>query len=139
MDRTNISHQVQAGLINQDTYAAEILQKVIQAPLDEKFHEYINADEYERDLQVRVGSITLRICRDREGGFKHDIFEKYQRSEQAFIAALIEMYVNGISTRKISTLVEELCGATVSTSLVSKLTASIEPMLHLWRERPLKS
>ncbi len=153
MDRTNISRQVQAALINQDTYAAEILQKVIQAAVDQKFHEYIKAEEYERtehrksyrngsyerDLRLRVGSITLRICRDRDGGFKHDVFEKYQRSEQAFIAALIEMYVNGISTRKITQVVEELCGTTVSKSLVSKLNASIEPMLNLWRERTLKS
>lgn len=152
MDSTNIAHQVQAARINQDDYAAEILQKIIQAALDEKFRAYIQADEYERsqqrtsyrngyyerDLILRVGTITVRVCRDRDGGFSHTIFDKYQRSEQAFVGVLIEMYVTGISTRKITHVVEELCGTTVSKSLVGKLVASIEPTLKLWRERILK-
>ena len=64
----------------------------------------------ERGLVTRIGKLELRVPRDRHGQFQTALFERYQRSEKAFVAALAEMYVQGVSTRKVKAITEELCG-----------------------------
>ena len=64
----------------------------------------------ERGLVTRIGKLELWVPRDRHGQFQTALFERYQRSEKAFVAALAEMYVQGVSTRKVKAITEELCG-----------------------------
>lgn len=92
---------------------------------------------YPRTLQTRVGALSLAIPRDRAGGFRPSLFAKYERSEQALVLAMIEMYFHGVSTRKVNAIVDQLCGTTVSASEVSALTRKLDATLTTWRERRL--
>jgi transposase-like protein len=83
-----------------------------------------------------VGTIELRVPQDREGTFSTELFARYQRSEQALVATLMEMYLQGVSTRKVPAITEELCGTTFSKSQVSALVGRLDPELRAWRERP---
>ena len=92
---------------------------------------------YPRTLKTRVGALTLAIPRDRAGLFRPTLFAKYERSEQALVLAMIEMYFHGVSTRKVNGIVEQLCGTTISASEVSALTRKLDASLTAWRERRL--
>jgi transposase-like protein len=77
------------------------------------------AGYYTRGLVTRIGKLELRVPRDREGRFSTELFERYQRSEKALVAALAEMYVQGVSTRKVKAITEELCGHSFSVNVWS--------------------
>ncbi|NMA74974.1 MAG: IS256 family transposase [Bacteroidales bacterium] len=94
---------------------------------------------YERELLMNIGSISLRVPRTRNGGFATSVFEKYQRSDQSFLLSLVEMVVNGVSTRKVTKVVEQLCGENVSKSFVSELTEKLDPVVKQWADRPLNT
>ena len=94
---------------------------------------------YDRDLVTRVGTLNLRIPRHRYGEFSTELFERYQRSEQALLLAMMEMVVNGVSTRKIENITEELCGKKFSKSTVSALCKRLDPVINAFRTRPLKN
>lgn len=91
----------------------------------------------DRTLQTRIGTLTLHVPRTRAGEFSPELWERYQRSEQAFVLALCEMVLQGVSTRKVEAVTQELCGASFSKSQVSKLCAALDPLVSTWRERPL--
>ncbi len=93
----------------------------------------------ERDLTTRIGTMTLRVPHHRNGEFSTELFERYQRSEQALVLALMEMVVNGVSTRKVKTITEELCGKKFSKSTVSALCQKLDPLVHDFRTRPLEN
>ena len=76
---------------------------------------------YSRSLLTRVGAVELRVPQDRQGRFSTEVFERYQRSEKALVSALAEMYVQGVSTRKVKAITEELCGHEFSASAVSSI------------------
>jgi putative transposase len=91
-----------------------------------------------KSLNTRVGPVQLRIPQVRDGiAFYPSALEKGVRSEQALMLAMAEMYVQGVSTRKVSKIIEELCGYEVSSAQVSACTAKLDAELQLWRERPL--
>jgi putative transposase len=92
---------------------------------------------YERDLTMSVGKIKLKVPRTRNGDFSPSIFEKYSRCDQAFVLSMLEMVINGVSTRKVTHIVEQLCGETVSKSFVSSLTQKLDPIINDWAKRPL--
>jgi putative transposase len=92
---------------------------------------------YERDLIISIGKINLRVPRTREGHFSPSIFEKFSRVDQAFVLSMLEMVVNGVSTRKVTNIVEQLCGESVSKSFVSSLTEKLDPIVNKWANRPL--
>jgi transposase-like protein len=92
---------------------------------------------YPRTLQPRVGALVLVVPRDRAGLFRASLFAKYERSEQALVVAMVEMYFRGVSTRKVTAIVEQLCGTTISASEVSALTRKLDTTLLAWRERRL--
>jgi putative transposase len=69
---------------------------------------------YERDLVLSLGRITLRVPRTRNGDFSPSIFERYARCDQAFLLSMLEMVVNGVSTRKVKNIVQQLCGESFS-------------------------
>lgn len=90
-----------------------------------------------RMLYTRVGPVTLLVPQTREGCFSTEIFKRYHRSEQAFVLALMEMVVQGVSTRKVSTITEELCGASFSKSTVSALCTGLDVRVKAFNERRL--
>ncbi len=129
------------------TMFAEMLQTAVAS----EFNRFMGAAPYERSeqrtgwrngykprtLKTRVGTIELRIPQDRSGQFSPSLFERYERSEKAFMFALTEMYLQGISTRKVTKVVEELCGTSVSASEISLLVKKLDTDLAAWRNRPL--
>lgn len=152
MDRiTSLDKWQEETLINQEDYLEKVVQDALQKVLNSQFQDFMQAEEYERtdtrnghrngsysrQLNTRVGTITLKVCRDRAGKFQTSLFDRYQRSEKALLVSLMEMYINGVSTRKITNIVEELCGTSISKSQVSKLTAELDGLLNEWRNRPL--
>jgi transposase-like protein len=84
-----------------------------------------------------MGEIDFEIPQVREGGFYPSTLEKGMRSERALTITLAEMYVQGVSTRKVKTIIERLCGAEVSASQVSRAAGELDGILQAWRERPL--
>jgi putative transposase len=94
---------------------------------------------YDRDLLLSIGKITLRVPRTRSGDFSTSVFEQYSRCDQTFMLAMLEMVVNGVSTRKVSNIVEQLCGQKVSKSFVSTLTEKLDPIVNQWASRPLNT
>jgi len=124
---------------------------VVQTAIASEFDRFMGAGRYERSeartgwrngykprtLKTRMGQIELRIPQDRSGQFSSSIFDRYQRSEKAFMLAMTEMYLQGISTRKVTKVVEELCGTSVSASEISLLTRKLDTELAAWRSRPL--
>lgn len=128
-----------------------MLAQMMQAALQEEFNRFLGAGRWERSgerrgwrngskrrrLHTRVGTIELRIPKDREGRFQPSLFERYQRSEKALVLALIEMYIQGVSTRKVQKVVEQLCGLMVSASQVSALVKRLDAELEIWRKRSL--
>jgi putative transposase len=93
---------------------------------------------YPRRLVTRVGTMELRVPQDRQGRFSTQLFERYQRSEKALVAALVEMYVQGVSTRKIKTITEELCGHEFSASAISELNVKLDGELERFARRALE-
>lgn len=150
-NRTMMTQQWQEALVDQPDFLKTIIQSAIQTALNTQFEEFIGASHYERSperrsvrngsysrqLKTRVGSIDLNVCRDRDGEFKTDLFDRYQRSEKALVLSLLEMYLWGVSTRNVEEITESLCGFGVSKSYVSDLTKTLDDDLDQWRSREL--
>ena len=142
---------LQAQLIDQPNFLKGLLTAALQKILEADFTTQMGATKYERtedrngyrngsyarQLKTRVGCIELNVCRDRDGQFQPELFAKYQRNEQALVLGIAEMYLKGISTRKIEPVLEELCGFGLSKSTVSKLAEAVDDECNSWRERPL--
>jgi putative transposase len=94
---------------------------------------------YERELLMSIGNINLKVPRTRNGEFSTTVFEKYARCDQALVLSMLEMVVNGVSTRKVTNIVEQLCGKNVSKSFVSSLTQKLDPLVNEWAGRPLNT
>lgn len=92
---------------------------------------------YERDLLLSVGKVKLKVPRTRSGEFSTELFEKYKRHDKAFVLSMLEMVINGVSTRKVTKVVEQLCGEKVSKSMVSELTKKLDPIVKEWSQKPL--
>ncbi|MCE9526228.1 MAG: IS256 family transposase [Planctomycetales bacterium] len=90
-----------------------------------------------KQLKTRVGPLNLRVPQVRGAEFYPLVLERGTRSEKALRLALAEMYVQGVSTRKVSQITEELCGCEISSSDVSRATKLLDEELTKWRTRPL--
>jgi transposase-like protein len=129
----------------------ELVRVLINQAMQAERAKYLNARQYERTedrkghangykpktVRTRVGEITFAVPQVREGGFYPSALEKGLRSERALVIALAEMYVQGVSTRKVKAITEELCGVDVSSMQVSRAAAQLDGTLQEWRERPL--
>jgi transposase-like protein len=93
---------------------------------------------YPRTFVTRVGKIELRVPQDRDGRFSTELFERYQRSEQALVSTLAQMYVQGVSTRKVKVITEELCGHAFSASAISDINARLDESLAAFARRRLE-
>lgn len=130
---------------------AKLIESVLNQILEAQVSESLNAEPYERSegragyrngyrirqLYTRVGPVQLQVPQTRDGSFSTEIFKRYQRSEQAFVLALMEMVVNGVSTRKVSNITEELCGVSFSKSTVSSLCVGLDARVRAFNERRL--
>ena len=92
---------------------------------------------YSRSLITRVGTLELRVPQDRDGRFSTELFQRYQRSEKALVGTLAEMYVQGVSTRKVKAVTEALCGHSFSASAISSINKSLDEALQAFAERRL--
>ena len=142
---------IQGGSGNDADPMRSLLRHTIQQVLEEELTTFLNAKPYTRTderrgyrngykprvLKTRVGRLELMVPKDREGRFQTELFEKYQRSEKALMLAIAEMYVQGVSTRKVKKITEELCGLEISKSQVSALAKGLDTEIETWRERPL--
>ena len=93
---------------------------------------------YQRSLITRVGTLELRVPQDRAGRFSTELFERYQRSEKALVSALAEMYVQGVSTRKVKAVTETLCGHEFSATTISEANKSLDAALTAFSRRRLR-
>lgn len=129
----------------------EMMRVLINQAMQAERARYLQADEYERTedrkghangfkpktVKTRIGEITFAVPQVREGGFYPSALEKGLRSERALTITLAEMYVQGVSTRKVKAITEQLCGVEISATQVSRATAQLDEVLQEWRERPL--
>ncbi|WP_066391921.1 IS256 family transposase [Neobacillus mesonae] len=92
---------------------------------------------YERELILGIGKLKLKVPRTRNGEFSTSVFEKYERCDQALVLSMLEMVINGVSTRRVTHIVEQLCGENISKSFVSSLTQKLDPIINEWSKRPL--
>lgn len=129
----------------------ELMRIIVNSAMQCEREKYLQADEYERTdqrqgyangykpktVKTRLGDITFSIPQVREGCFYPSALDKGLRSERALTVTLAEMYVQGISTRKVKAITEKLCGVSVSAMQVSRATAQLDTVLQEWRERPL--
>jgi putative transposase len=144
---------VQETLLDDPGFLKEIVERVLQEVLEAEMTEHIGAALHERTdarkghrnghkpraLRTRVGALNLLVPQDREGTFSTRLFARYQRNEKALCLALMEMYLEGVSTRKVKDVTEELCGVSFSKSLVSSLAGRLDAELEAWRARRLEA
>ncbi|WP_421385287.1 IS256 family transposase [Bacillus salacetis] len=134
-----------------DTLVKSSLVLVLNEFMEKERSDYLNAKAYERtderldyrngyykrDFVISIGKLTLTVPRTRNGVFSTSLFEKYKRVDQALVLSMMEMVVNGVSTRKVTKVMEQLCGESVSKSLVSNITKKLDPIVNEWATRPL--
>ena len=127
------------------------LQALLQAALEAEMTDAIGAEKgertearlayrsgyYPRSWVTRVGTLELRVPQDRAGRFSTELFQRYQRSEKALVGTLAEMYVQGVSTRKVKAVTEALCGHSFSASAISAINKSLDEALRAFAERRL--
>ena len=138
-------------LARDEDFVRAAVEALVQAALEAEMTEAIGAAKgertetrlsyrsgyYSRSLVTRVGTLELRVPQDRLGRFSTELFERYQRSEKALVGTLVEMYVQGVSTRKVKAVTEALCGHTFSASSISAINKSLDETLKAFAERRL--
>ncbi len=129
-----------------------LIRRVLEEVMEAEMEEAVGAEKgqrtasrtgyrsgyYRRTLVTRVGKIELRVPQDREGRFQTEVFERYQRSEKALVGALAEMYVQGVSTRRVKEITEQLCGHEFSASAISRINGRLDEELEKFARRPLE-
>src|SRR5262252_9632218 len=151
---TMTNRKVKSGTIDVKALLAEdgeflraLARSALQEVLEAEMTEALSAEKgertagrlgyrsgyYDRTLITRVGKLELRVPQDRAGRFSTELFECYQRSERA----LAEMYVQGVSTRKVKAITEEQCGQSSSASSISAINQRLDVSLAQFAGRPL--
>ena len=141
------------GLLTEDReFLRGVVQTAVQEVLEAEMRDTLQAGKHERtaerqgyrsgsygrSLVTRVGTLELRVPQDREGRFSTEVFERYQRSEKALVCTLAEIYVQGVSTRKVKAITEQLCGHSVSAATVSRVREELAGHLAQFAERRLE-
>ena len=153
-DHRRLADEVAQEILLDDAgFLKEIVERVVQQRWETDMTERVGAAADERNedrnghrngykpraLRTRVGTLNLMVPQDREGTFSTRLFARYQRNEKALVLALMEMYVEGVSTRKVTEITEALCGTSFSKSLISSLAGRLDAELAAWRGRPLEA
>jgi putative transposase len=148
--RTEAEEVVQ-GLFQHEGRLRELVQKVVQSALETEIENHLGAKKYERSrqrkgrrngykprqLKTRVGLLELQVPQVREGRFQTQLFGRYQRQEAALMTTIAEMYYQGVSTRRVATIMEELGGFEVSSTTVSRVAQELDEQLEQIRSRRL--
>src|SRR6202011_4587996 len=142
---------IKALLAGDEEFLRALVRTALQEVLEAEMTEALGAEKgeraagrqgyrsgyYGRTLITRVGKLELRVPQDRAGRFSTELFERYQRSERALVGALAEMYVQGVSTRKVKAITEELCGHSFSAPSISTINKRLDQSLAQFAARPL--
>jgi len=148
---TELLSLMQGGELGGDVLKG-IVEYTVQNLLEGEMERFLGAGSYERteerrgyrngykprSYKTRVGRLELQVPQDREGKFQTELFERYQRNEQALVLSLMEMVVQGVSTRKVRAITETLCGIEFSRSQVSELSKGLDGKIAQWRNRKLE-
>lgn len=138
--------------VKQEDFLRPLVEQIVQQVLEAEMDETLGAEKsertphrlgyrsgyYPRTLVTRVGKLELRVPQDRQGRFRTEVFERYQRSEKALVGALAEMYIQGVSTRKVKEITEQLCGHEFSAATVSRINQSLDEELAKFANRRLE-
>lgn len=136
---------------NREEAFKHLVEKLLNQVLLAESSEQLQADPYERSdnrkdyrngsrertLTTRIGTIELEVPRHRNKPFQTMLFDNYKRSEAALINTMVEMVINGVSTRKVSRVIEQLCGTEISKSFVSEACKQLDPDIEAFRKQPL--
>jgi putative transposase len=145
---TDVLDQIAGGGLDALPEAIRVLINVAMLQERQKFlgvgpyersperHAHANGFK-DKTVQTRMGALTLAVPQVREGGFSPQSLDQGVRSERALKLAIAEMYVQGVSTRKVAAITEQLCGFEVSSTQVSRAAAELDAVLDAWRTRPL--
>jgi putative transposase len=139
-------------ILTEDDSIKTLLQTMLQEVLEAEMDAALQAAKsertsgrlghrsgyYPRTFVTRVGKLELRVPQDRQGRFSTELFARYQRSEKALVSALMEMYVQGVSTRRVKAITEELCGHEFSASAVSAINVKMDEELQRFMNRRLE-
>src|SRR5579864_4950844 len=139
------------GAVKEENFLRPLVEQIVQQILEAEMDETLAAEKsertpnrlgyrsgyYGRSLITRVGKIELRVPQDRQGRFRTEVFARYQRSEKALVHAVMEMYIQGVSTRKVKAITEELCGHEFSASTVSEMVQKLDAELEGFAHRKL--
>ena len=151
-ERINVTKQDLMRLLTEDDTLKSLLQTLLQETLEAEMDAALQAGKgertggrlgyrsghYPRTLVTRVGKLELRVPQDRQGRFSTELFARYQRSEKALVSALLEMYVQGVSTRRVKAITEELCGHEFSASAISAVNVTLDAELQRFMSRRLE-
>jgi putative transposase len=143
--------EIKALLAKDSDFLRPMVGAVVQEFLEAEMTQTVGAEKgeraegrlsyrsgyYTRSLVTRIGKLELRVPQDRQGRFSTEIFERYQRSEKALVAALTQMYIQGVSTRKVQAISEELCGHSFSASTISEINKKLDNELGRFARREL--
>src|SRR6202041_392364 len=133
--RTNCRRPTLIEVVKEENFLRPLVEQIVQQILEAEMDETVGAEKsertpnrlgyrsgyYPRTLVTRVGKLELRVPQDRQGRVLTEGFERYQRSEKALVGALAEMYIQGVSTRKVKEITEQLCGHEFSAATVSRI------------------
>lgn len=136
---------------NKDQAFAKLMEAILNQVLKTESAVQLGAENYERNsdrkdyrngtrsrsLVTRIGKLELEVPRHRDVPFKTMLFENYQRNEQALISTMMEMVVQGVSTRKVEKVTKELCGERFSKSTVSEICKNLDPEVKKFKHRLL--
>jgi putative transposase len=158
--KPHMTHQNQSNELNEAVQLlaengfegmANAMQILFNEAMKIERSEYLNAAPYQRTedrrtysngfkdktVNSRLGKLELRVPQTRDSEFYPSALERGERSERALKLAVAEMYVQGVSTRKVAKITAELCGLEVSSTQVSRAAALLDQELETWRSRPL--
>lgn len=147
----NLNGEQVKGLLTSDDGLKGLVETVVNQVLEAQMSEHLTAAPYERSsgrtgyrngyrtrsIYARIGKLVLRVPQSRDGQFSTELFSRYQRSEQALVLAMMEMVLQGVSTRRVEKVTEELCGESFSKSTVSRLCTHLDARVEAWNERRL--
>ena len=151
--RNSKAHAPQAGqrLFVDEGALAAMVQICVRQTLEEELRSHLGAAHYERTperrgrrngtkprtMKTAIGELHFDVPQVREGGFRPSVFERYQRSDRALVAAMQEMVVQGVSTRRVGTVLEQMAGFEVSATTVSRSMVELDEQIARWRGRRL--
>jgi len=139
------------GIFTEPGVLKNMLEVCIREVIEAEFEQFLGAGPYERSerrrghrngrkprtMKTSVGELKFDIPQSRQGGFRPSAFERYQRSDRALIGALQEMMVQGVSTRRVGEVLEQMAGFSVSAQSVSRAMSELDEEIARWRNRPL--